>query len=168
MLLSHRACRRRGATVVEFAFVAPVALLILFAQIIGGAGVSRYQELAHLARDAARYASTHGGLYQQEGIAQKTGVATVFSANDLKSFLASKAVLLSPDKMEISVSWTAPSTLTPINMPTFVDTNPNLVPPCQTVIQNYVIVTLKYKWFPEAYLTGPITLTSTSEMPMSY
>ena len=44
------------------------------------------------------------------------------------------------------------------------------MPPGQIVIRNNVIVTLKYDWMPETNFLGigPITLTSTSEMPMSY
>jgi Flp pilus assembly protein TadG len=164
----HRRRRRRGAVMVEFAVLAPVLLFLVFAQIVGGLGIFRYQEVAHLARDGARYASTHGGMYQQEGIAQRTGVPAVAGSSDLASYLAGKTVLLDPNQMQVSVSWTAPSSLTTANMPTYVDMNPNLIPPGQSVIQNYVIVTVKYDWFPETYLVGPITLTSTSKMPMSY
>ena len=35
-------------------------------------------------------------------------------------------------------------------------------------VANTVTVTVHYTWFPELYLVGPITLTSTSTMPMSY
>jgi Flp pilus assembly protein TadG len=168
MVAFHRVCRRRGAAVVEFAIVAPVVVLIIFGLMVGGLGVARYQEIAHLARECTRYASTHGGNYQREGIDQQTGVPAVASVSDLHSFLAGKAVLLDPSKIQIDLSWTAPSGMTPANIPTYVDTDPNLATPGQVVIQNNVIVTLQYDWFPEAYLVGPITLTSTSEMPMSY
>ncbi len=33
---------------------------------------------------------------------------------------------------------------------------------------NTVSVTVSYQWLPELYLTGPITLSSTSVMPISY
>jgi Flp pilus assembly protein TadG len=170
MLTSDRARRRRGATVVEFAMVASVLLLLIFAQIVGGLGISRYQELAHLTRSCARYAATHGGNYSREGIAQQTGIPAVASSTDLRNYLTGKTVLLDLNRLQISVSWTAPSGVTPPNMPTYMNTDPNLVPPgqYQDMIQNNVIVTLTYDWFPEAYLIGPITLSSTSQMPMSY
>lgn len=168
MCAARHAHRRRGATVVEFAVVAPAVLMLIFGQIIGGLGVFRYQEVAHLARDCARYASTHGGTYQWEGIDDRTGIPPVLSSEDLRPLLARKAVLLDPDRIEVNVSWTAPTSVTPANMPTYVDTNPYLVPPGQSVIQNNVIVTVSYQWLPEAYFLGPITLTSTSKMPMSY
>ncbi len=170
MVTSYQGRRRRGAVVVEFAIVAPVMLFIVFAEIIGGLAISRHQEIAHLARDCARFASTHGGDYQQDGIATKTGVPSVLTSDHLRSYLANKVVLLNLDQLQIDLSWTSPTNLTPRNMPTYVDTDPNQVPPGQIVIRNNVIVTLKYDWMPETNFLGigPITLTSTSEMPMSY
>src|SRR5262249_49688885 len=100
--------------------------------------------------------------------AQQTGAAAVSSSADLSSYLADKTVLLDPSKLTVDVSWTAPSSYTPRNLPTYMDTNPNLNPPGQTVIYNNVVVTVTYQWFPELYLVGPITLSCTSEMPMSY
>jgi hypothetical protein len=36
------------------------------------------------------------------------------------------------------------------------------------VQMNTVTVTVTYRWLPEAYLAGPLTLTSHATMPMSY
>src|SRR6516162_5245998 len=58
--------RRPGATVVECALVYPVFLLLLLGMLVGAAGIFRYSQLASLAREAARYASVHGGQYAQE------------------------------------------------------------------------------------------------------
>jgi Flp pilus assembly protein TadG len=168
MVTSSRARRCRGSAIVEFAFIAPVVLIVVFAQIAGGIGISRYQEVAHLARDCARYASTHGGDYQLDGIDRKTGVPAVTGVSDLRNYLANKSTLLDKSKLEISLAWTAPGGISPANIPLYVDTDPTLVPPGQSVIRNNVIVTLTYQWFPEAFFGGPIELTSTSKMPMSY
>jgi Flp pilus assembly protein TadG len=168
MFTRHRSRRRRGATVVEFAIIAPVVLVCIFAQIVGGMGIFRYLEVAHLAREGARYSSTHGGMYRQEGIETQTGIPAITSSSDLRSYLAGKTVLLDPSQLEVSVSWSAPGNYNPANMPTYTDTNPNLIPPGQIVISNNVIVTVKYQWLPEYFKIGPITLTSTSNMPMSY
>jgi len=168
MLIPRHSRRRRGVAAVEFAVVVPVVLLFIFGLIVGGLGVFRYQEVAHIAREGARHASTHGGMYQQEG----TGVAAVATSSDLGSYLATKTVLLDASLLQVSVSWVDPSgapiTYRPINMPTYVNTDPNLIPPGQQIIQNNVRVTVTYQWFPEVYLLGPITLSSTSQMPMSY
>jgi hypothetical protein len=48
------------------------------------------------------------------------------------------------------------------------DTDPTLVPPGQNVFQNYVTVTVTYTWMPEIFFVGPINLTSTSKIAMSY
>jgi hypothetical protein len=51
---------RAAVTAVECAIVLPVTFFLLFALVVGGMGVFRYQEVATLAREGARYASTHG------------------------------------------------------------------------------------------------------------
>jgi hypothetical protein len=51
---------RQAATVVECAIIYPVLFLFLIGLAVGGAGIFRYQEVSSLAREAARYASTHG------------------------------------------------------------------------------------------------------------
>src|SRR5689334_21523040 len=64
------ACRattaRRGTTTIEFAFTCPIAFFLIFAIIVGGLGVFRYQQVAAAAREGARYASVHGGWYQED------------------------------------------------------------------------------------------------------
>jgi len=160
--------RRRGTTAVECAFIFPALFIILFGLLVGGSGVYRYQEVAHLAREGARYASTHGGRYQQEGIATSSGVSAIATSSDMATYLSSKTILLDASKLTVTASWTGAGSVTPSNYPTYMDTDPTLVPPGQKVIQNYVIVTVSYQWIPEVFLVGPITLTSTSEMPMLY
>jgi hypothetical protein len=53
-------------------------------------------------------------------------------------------------------------------MPFYDDTDPNLIPPGQIALLNYVTVTVTYQWTPVLYLTGPITLTSTSTVQVNY
>lgn len=159
---------RSAATTVEFAIIASIVVLLLLGLIIGGFGVYRYQEMAHLAREAARYAATHGGDYAAAGQASRTGVPAVASSSDLIGYVRAKAVGLDPDKLTVTVTWSAPSSVKPANTPSYVDTDPTLVPPGQKVIRNYVSVTVSYQWQPELFLFSPITLTSTSTMPMSY
>jgi Flp pilus assembly protein TadG len=160
--------QRRGATLVESAFILPAALFLVFGLVIGGTGIFRYQEVAHLAREGARYASTHGGWYAQDGIPSKTGVSAVSSSTDLSNYLVPQTVMLDPTQLQVSVTWTGANVVTPANYPAYEDANPNLVPPGQTIIRNNVIVTVSYQWMPYLYLVGPITLTSTAQMAMSY
>src|SRR5262249_20810347 len=51
---------QRAAVLVESAIIYPAVFLLLLGLAVGGAGIFRYQEVASLAREAARYASTHG------------------------------------------------------------------------------------------------------------
>ncbi|MSQ95452.1 MAG: pilus assembly protein [Gemmataceae bacterium] len=164
----HPSSVREGATLVEFAIVAPVTFLLILALIVGGMGVFRYQETSHLAREATRYASTHGGQYQLDGMPAKTGVPAVLTSADMEAYVATKAVGLDPSNLTVSIAYSAPATIVPNNIPAYLDTNPNLVPPGQSVIQNYVTVTVTYQWFPETFLVGPINLTSTSKIAISY
>jgi Flp pilus assembly protein TadG len=159
---------RRAATLVESAIVYSVTFFLLLALVVGGMGVYRYQEVAHLAREGARYASTHGGKYQQDGQPEATGVPAVAGGDDLLPVLKARAVSLAPDRLQVAVSWSAAGSVTPSNYPYYADTNPDLVPPGQVVVQNYVTVTVSYQWTPELYLVGPLTLSSTAQMPMSY
>src|SRR5215471_15788539 len=160
--------RRPGVTTVEFAVVCLALLVLLFGMIVGGMGVFRYEEMAHLAREGARYAATHGGQYQKEGIPQQTGVPAVASSADLQAYLLPKVVGLDPSKLTITVSWSAPSSVVPSNLPTYLDTDLTLVPPGQKVDRNYVTVTVSYQWQPESFPIGPFQLTSSSTVPMSY
>jgi Flp pilus assembly protein TadG len=65
MLLKPERRHPRGAVVVECAVVYPVVFLFILGLLVGGMGVFRYQEVAHLAREGSRYASLHGTSYAQ-------------------------------------------------------------------------------------------------------
>ena len=80
---------RRGVTLVECAIIYPLTLLLVLAIIIGGLGMFRYQEVASLAREGARYASVRGAKYAQT-------VAGATAAN--------------PSRGRSSQSWTARTT----------------------------------------------------------
>jgi Flp pilus assembly protein TadG len=153
---------------VEFAFAAGVLFLLIVGIIVGGLGVFRYQEVAHLAREGSRYASTHGGKYHLDGKAAQTGVPAVSTSAHVRDYLLTRSTALEPARLQITAAWSAPTSISPINMPTYVDPDPTLVPPGQKTIRNYVTVTVTYEWVPEAFLIGPITLSSTSTMAMSY
>jgi Flp pilus assembly protein TadG len=168
MPLPSNRLRRRGVTALEFAIVGPITFFLIFALVVGGMGIFRYQEVAHLAREASRYASTHGGQYHLDGIDTLTGVPQIASSADVQNYLASKLVALDPNRLTVAVSWSAPPQYVPTNMPSYDDTDPTLVPPGQITIYNYVTVTVSYQWIPEMYLVGPITLSSTSTVAMSY
>src|ERR1041384_7473107 len=57
---------RSGATLVESAIVLGLLFFFLIGLIISGIGIHRYQEVASLAREGARWASVRGGQYAAE------------------------------------------------------------------------------------------------------
>lgn len=147
----HRG-HRRAATVVEFAIIAPATFLLLLGLLIGGLGVFRYQQVAHLARDASRYAAVHGTDYAQE-----TGNPAATPTTIYNQVIAPNATGLDLSKLTYSVAWDTN------NSPTHTTTVSG-----QTVtVTNTVTVTVTYQWIPEAFLGG-INLSSTSASVMFY
>ena len=172
---------RRGVTVLECAIIYPVVFLLMLMLMIGGMGVFRYQEVASLARAAARYASTHGAQYRKD-VGESVGTPGTSSANTQNNLMWYSADPTSASGSD--TSWTGDIydsatrpqliALDPNNL-TFQVGWPMVTNPSGTVVQNKpdnwpgssVTVTVTYQWLPELYLIGPITLTSTSTMPVT-
>lgn len=149
--MTRHPAARRGATLVESAFVLSVLFFLLLSVVVGGYGVLRYQQLAMLAREGARYAAVHGGQYAQE-----TGNTAATAADVYKNAILPYAVNLDPAHLSYAVTWDTD------NMPYHTTAD------YEKPVANTVTVTVRYAWVPELYLVGPITLTSTSTMTMSY
>jgi hypothetical protein len=122
--------------------------------VIGAAGMFRYQETAHLARQAARYASTHGTQW-----AKDTGNPPASPADIYTNAIVPSAVALDLSKLNYGVSYNNLS-----NAPT--PTQTSIVNGDIVATRNTVTITVTYQWVPEAFLGG-VTLSSTSVMPMS-
>src|SRR5579884_3088125 len=143
--------RRRGSVATESVVVVPVLLTLIFAILIGGYGIFRYQQIALLAREGARYASVHGGQYQLE-----TGNVAATPQDVYNNAILPYAVNLDLSQLSYTVTWNSS------NMPYSVSSD------YEKPTNNTVTVTVNYNWFPEVYLVGPIVLSSTSTVPMSY
>jgi Flp pilus assembly protein TadG len=150
MRFTHRA--RRAATVVEFAMVAPVVLVTLFGLLIGGMGIFRYQELAHLTREASRWAAVHGADY-----ARATGNPAATAEDVYDTVIAPNAAAMNLGRLNYSVVWNTD------NRPYRTEVSDGRV----TRVNNTVTVTISYQWIPEAYLGG-VTLGSASTSAMAY
>jgi hypothetical protein len=142
---------RAGFAAAESILVLPALTFLIVATIVGGFGIFRYQQIAMLAREGARYASVHGGQYQKE-----TGNPAATPQDVYDNAIAPYVNSLDPSQLSYSVTWQAN------NHPYIV--NKDYLKPTG----NTVTVTVSYNWFPEVYLVGPITLSSTSTVPMSY
>jgi hypothetical protein len=130
-----RSTARRGLTTAECGVVYGLTLLLIVGTIIEALGVFRYQQVAQLAREGARWAAVHGSTYQ----AEKNASAP--TSNDvMTNAITPKAVGLDTTQLSCTLTMTS----------------------------NTASVTLTYNWIPEAFFTTPITLTSTSVMPITY
>jgi Flp pilus assembly protein TadG len=143
--------RRRGSNLVETAVVLPVSLMLIIGTCVIGLGIFRYQQMATLAREGARYASVHGTQYQQDTLNAAATPTDVYN-----NAILPMAVGLNPTYLTYYVTWDKTNSPT---SPVGSNSQPQ---------QNTVSVTVNYQWTPELYITGPITLTSKSVMPMSY
>lgn len=148
----RKAAIRRGTTSVEFAVTCPIVFFLILATMVGGLGVFRYQQMAELAREGARWASVHGGLYAKE-----TGKPAATAADVYDQAIKPAATTLDLTQLTYSVTWDKN------NMPLSVVNND-----VETPKGNTVTVKLTYKWFPKLILVGPFTLTSTSTAQMMY
>jgi Flp pilus assembly protein TadG len=149
----HRVRRKRqGATLVESGLVLSITLALTVGLVIVGLGVFRYQQTAAVAREAARWASVRGGLYAQE-----TGQPSATQSSVKNHVIPDFSTGLDPNHITLfTVTWDDAS-----KMPVYYDyVN-------QVWKSNSIHVTINYRWIPEAFFGG-ITLTSTSEMPVSY
>jgi Flp pilus assembly protein TadG len=137
--LATRSRDRGGATTVEFAIVASLMLLLVIGLIVGALGVFRYQEVARLAREGARYAAVHGATYSRV-----TGKPAATADDVYQNAILPRAVILAPAQLSSGVTWS------PDNQP-----------------GGQVTVTVSYQWLPEAYF-GAMTLSSTASIAVSY
>ncbi len=150
--------RRKAAAVVEFAAVAPLVMLLLIGFAVLTLGVYRYQQVAFLAREGARYASTHGAQYRADNHLPVGDVAT-WTQDIRDNGILAWSSALDASRLTCTATWSAGD-----NRANAADSTNQFT----THIDNAVTVTVTYQWFPEAYLTGPITLTSTATTPTAY
>jgi Flp pilus assembly protein TadG len=63
--LLRRSHPRRGATIVEMAIVGPLAFLMVIGLMIGCLGIFRYNQVAALAHEGARWAAVRGRNFEK-------------------------------------------------------------------------------------------------------
>jgi Flp pilus assembly protein TadG len=153
---------RRGVTVVECAVVYPLTLLLLIGLIVGGLGVFRYQEMAWLSREAARYAAVRGSEYQKE-----TGKTPPTQQQIIDDVVLKMAAGLAANNLTVKVDWINKGTGTTSTWDSSTKSPTSTLSSGETVA-NHVRVTVSYNWFPEAFLVGPILLESVCEIPMAF
>ena len=151
MRLAPSSRPRSAVVILESAFALSVLFFLLLATVVGGYGVFRYQQMAALSREGARYAAVHGAQYAAE-----TGNPAAVAADIYNHAILPYACNLDPSKLSYSVSWSQS------NQPSQVTSD------YEKALTSTVTVTVSYQWIPEVFLAGPYTLQSTTTLPMEY
>jgi len=153
---------RRAALAVEAAVVYPVVILFFLALVIGGVGVFRYQQVACLSREGARWASVRGGNWQSE-----TKKSSPTQQQILQQAVLPYGAGMDPSSIALQVEWVDQSTGTAVPWDSAGKDVLSLTA-AKDSVTNTVRVTVTYQWSPELFLLGAITLQSTCEIPMSF
>jgi Flp pilus assembly protein TadG len=143
---------RRAATTIELAMIAPAVFFVLLGLIVGGMGVFRYQQLAHLTREASRWAALHGTDY-----AKASGQPAATAADVYNTMILPNSGAMNASRLSYSVVWNTS------NDPYRTATVDGKV----VRINNIVTVSISYQWIPEVYLGG-VTLSSSSSNPVTF
>lgn len=100
--LAARYGHRRGATTVELAIVLPTTILLLIGLCVAELGAFRYQHIAALAHESARWASVHGKEY-----ARQSGGNIATREDIYKNVIKPRAVGLDVNNINYEVQWDA-------------------------------------------------------------
>lgn len=142
---------RRAAVLLEVAIVIPLMILLVTGAVDVSVGVFRYHQVATLSREGARYACVHGGQYSAD-----TG-QPLLTGNKLKTdVLMPMSTGLDPALTTCTLSWQPNG-----------DPYPYTTTETGSRKQNMVRVTVTHQWQPLYFLGAAVTLTSTSETPIS-
>lgn len=118
--------RRAGSALVEVAFIAPLTLLLVIGILIAGIGVLRYQQVATLACEGARWASVHGPQYEKmtnsapitENDVFQNAIKPLASSSNPKDFVVD--LEWGPDRTTVTVSvqylWVPQAFLQPVTL----------------------------------------------------
>jgi len=149
--------RRTGAALVETALIYPILFLLILGIILMGITVFRYQQVAHAAREGARYACVHGDKYHEE-----TGNAAATDATIYTNAIEPQIAGMHSDNVTYSVTWNQSNKQTY----SYVYTDPSTGKTSVKARANTVTVTVSYSW--NTGLFGVIPVSSTTVMNMSY
>jgi Flp pilus assembly protein TadG len=148
---------RKGAALVETAIVYPVLFLLVLGIIMVGISVFRYQQVAHAAREGARWAAVHGAKYAEE-----TGNAAATPADIFDNAIQPQMAKVPASSIAYTVTWDQSNK----QHSTYVYTDPTTGEKTVRARQNTVSVTVRYSW--DTGFFGVIPVQSTTVMTMSY
>lgn len=124
MARKRRTGLRRGIVLAECAVVYPLTMFLLLGIVVTGLGVFRYQQVASLAKQGARWAAVRGEKYQSEQ------VKSAPTSADVLAYVKTRAAGLDPGLLTCT---------------TFAMTKGTGAT---------VTVTLSYRWTPEVFTSA--------------
>ena len=148
---------------VESAIIYGFFFTLLLAIMLLGLAVFRYQEVAHMAREGSRYASTHGGQYGKENNAMPPDRDTIYTNAILPHAAGMEAGSITCDVVWYT-SATGVANKNPTRTTTTTDSSTGLSK--VTKISNTVSVKVSYQW--NTGFFGTIPVSSTSVNTISY
>jgi len=158
----NRKQKRHAAVAVEAALVYPVMIFLFLGLIIGGVGVFRYQQVACLSREAARWASVRGEDYQRT-----TDLPFPTQQQIYDQAVLPMAAGMDPALVTVQVEWVDQSTGTAYAWDA-ASKSVLSINSSGEYVTNTVRVTVSYQWTPNFLGIGTRYMRSISEIPMSY
>ena len=103
--------QRRAAAAVEIAIVLPLVMLLVIGLCVAELGAFRYQQIAALAHESARWASVHGKEYARQS---KSSIAT--NQDIFESVIKPNAKGLDLKKLSHNVAWSEEENLVTVHI----------------------------------------------------
>ena len=155
-MLLRRRRPRRGSVLVEAALVYPVVFMVILGILLLSIAVFRYQQVAHIAREASRWASVHGAKYATDPYikAAKPSATAATAADVYTNAILPQAAGMNTSNLTYSVSWNTSNATT----------RTTSVNGTITTVYNTVSVTVTYRWNTGLFGTIPVSSTSTTTM----
>lgn len=153
--------KRKGAVTLETALVLPVMLFLLLMLIIGGIGVFRYQQVACLAREGARWGSVRGSAW-----ALDMDAAAATQDDILRKAVLPMAVGMDTSKITMTAELVDGETGAVTAWDGSRKSVQTLAKTTNLGVTNRIRVTVNYQWVPGVLIPGTINMSSVSEVPM--
>lgn len=180
-MMLQRNKARPGTVLAEAAFVYPVLFLTVLAVILLGLSVFRYQQMSHVSREAARWASVHGEQWAKENnttaaspqsicdnavtpfaTSMSTQGMTFTSATDTVAGTITYTGVSADGSVTLTVTWNTKADGTPDRRPTRIITSVDSSTGQTKDVPQYntVSVTVSYTWNTGLFGTIPVSSTS--------
>ena len=156
-MMLRRQNTRAGTILVESAVIYPVLFLVVLAVVLLGVGVFRYQQVSHISREAARWASVHANKYAEENGTTAATPQDVYN-NAIKPHAAGMQI----EGITYSVTWNADAQGNPDKDPTRTIVVYDPITGLNKPVAQYntVTVTVTYTWNTGLFGSIPVSCTS--------